>query len=151
VINLIDIFINAGEDSTRRAQATAACLAVIEETEQTSGGFSQPSYSTGVSAEASQRAEATVGAISLLCALFVLGAAIYLYGWRDGLIVSFLLGPAISLPSLLGCIPVLGPFLFWYVETSVILPKSLVGSRASNRPGSRRRCSGSDWELPFCT
>ena len=42
------------------------------------------------------------------------------YGFKNAVIISFILGPLTSLTSLLGAIPIAGPFLYWWLYKGLV-------------------------------
>lgn len=70
--------------------------------------------------------EEYVGIIAVFLVIFAIFGLVWFgvqwhhYGFKDALVINFVLGPLTSLTSLLGLIPIVGPFLYWWIEKTYI-------------------------------
>ena len=80
-------------------------------------------FPRGAAAPDPQAVAMAVHVFRFLIFALVAAVSIWVYGLRDGLIVSFLVFPLVSLPSLLGLIPIFGPILYWFLAGGVIIPQ----------------------------
>ncbi|MEW6606666.1 MAG: hypothetical protein AB1414_04305 [bacterium] len=64
--------------------------------------------------------------VGLTISLFLLIATCAIYGFKNGLLVFFVLGILTKLVSLAGFVPIIGPFIYWGISKNWLFPQFFI-------------------------